>query len=120
MGLPLRATIGEERTISEDYSIDDIINGMGSLGFSLTIAKWSVAGFKALIASFGKAIAAEVNPYVGAIINGSVIATAILNIMKMEGAKGFTLTYTYKYEFLYGDPTTVPRWSATHIDYDVF
>ena len=43
----------------------------------------------------------------------------ILDALKAAGFKGVEATYTYRYDLLYGDPTTVPRWQVVDSDFSL-
>lgn len=82
-----------------------------------TPAAFTAGVVKILLKYFGKKMA-NVNPYINAIAFSTYFISHILKQMKKAGTEGFA--NTYKYEFLYGDPTTVPRWTAIDVDYDVY
>ena len=45
------------------------------------------------------------------------VLEAILIGLQRNGKTALEVTYTYRYDLLYGDPTTVPRWQAIGFSY---
>ncbi len=46
MGLPLIAEVGEERTLTEEFSLDDFKEVMTLLGYGSAVGSWTVSGIK--------------------------------------------------------------------------
>ena len=46
MGLPLIAEVGEEKKLTEEFSLDDFKEVMTLLGYGSAVGSWTVAGIK--------------------------------------------------------------------------
>ena len=110
MGLPLLAKVGEERELTEEISIYDILD---ILDFAeLGKDEYLEAAFLA----YAKTVA-KVSKVVVGISIAAYVLEAILIGLQRNGKTALEVTYTYRYDLLYGDPTTVPRWQATGFSY---
>jgi len=113
MGLPLLAKVGEERELTEEISIYDILDilDFAELGKDVTTEY-----LKAAFLAYAKTIAKVSNVVVGISIAAYVLEAILIGLQR-NGKTALEVTYTYRYDLLYGDPTTVPRWQATGFSY---
>ena len=105
--LPMIAKVGEERKITIYKSIDTMIKQAGgvidALG-KISFAHGTLSFFLLQVVPGGRLV------YVATA--SSLLYRGGLKFDKARGIKGFNITYTYRYEFKYGDPTTLPRWKV--------
>ena len=66
--------------------------------------------------AYAKTIAKVSNVVVGISIAAYVLEAILIGLQR-NGKTALEVTYTYRYDLLYGDPTTVPRWQATGFSY---
>lgn len=118
MGLPLYATVGEERTLSEEFSLADIQDVVEELGYDSTVGNLTVQVIKRAFAEIGKALSG-IGSALTVISISSTIASKILKELQKDGFTGIRAEYTYRYDLLYGDPTTVPRWQLVGFEYSL-
>ena len=105
--LPMIAKVGEERKITVYKSIDTLIKEAGGIidaAGSISFAHSTLSFFLIEIVPGGRLV------YVATA--ASLLYKGGLKFDKARGIKGFNITYTYRYEFKYGDPTTLPRWKV--------
>ena len=103
MGLPLLAKVGEERELTEEISIYDILDILGFAELGKDVADLTTEYLEAAFLAYAKTAA--------------YVLEAILIGLQRNGKTALEVTYTYRYDLLYGDPTTVPRWQATGFSY---
>lgn len=118
MGLPLIAEVGEERTLTEEFSLDDFKEVMTLLGYGSAVGSWTVTGIKKALGELSKTVAG-IGTVLVVVSVSSTVASMILDALKAAGFKGVEATYTYRYDLLYGDPTTVPRWQVVDSDFSL-
>ncbi|MGO1581432.1 MAG: hypothetical protein ACTHWZ_08520 [Peptoniphilaceae bacterium] len=105
--LPMIAKVGEERKITIYKSINTMISQVSDVNFigsGISFGHGALKAFLKGVAPGGSLI------YFGTL--ASWLYEGALKFDKYTGIKGFNITYTYRYEFKYGDPTTLPRWKA--------
>ena len=108
MGLPLLAKVGEERELTEEISIYDILDILDFAELGKDVAD--------LTTEYAKTVA-KVSKVVVGISIAAYVLEAILIGLQRNGKTALEVTYTYRYDLLYGDPTTVPRWQAIGFSY---
>ena len=114
MGLPLLAKVGEERELTEEISIYDILDILDFAELGKDVADLTTEYLEA--AFLAKTIAKVSNVVVGISIAAYVLEAILIGLQR-NGKTALEVTYTYRYDLLYGDPTTVPRWQATGFSY---
>ena len=115
MGLPLLAKVGEERELTEEISIYDILDILDFVELGKDVADLTTEYLAAFLA-YAKTVA-KVSKVVVGISIAAYVLEAILIGLQRNGKTALEVTYTYRYDLLYGDPTTVPRWQATGFSY---
>ncbi|MCY6372791.1 hypothetical protein [Clostridium ganghwense] len=113
--LPLIADIGEVRTKTKTVSIDDMISGAGDIGYSVTTATITKPIINKVLSRIGLSIGGSYVLLAASI--GEWVLEGILRLMRSQGCKEFKIKYEYTFEFLYGDPTTIPKWRVTDVSY---
>jgi len=116
MGLPLLAKVGEERELTEEISIYDILDILGFAELGKDVADLTTEYLEAAFLAYAKTVA-KVSKVVVGISIAAYVLEAILIGLQRNGKTALEVTYTYRYDLLYGDPTTVPRWQATGFSY---
>jgi hypothetical protein len=116
MGLPLLAKVGEERELTEEISIYDILDILDFAELGKDVADLTTEYLKAAFLAYAKTIAKVSNVVVGISIAAYVLEAILIGLQR-NGKTALEVTYTYRYDLLYGDPTTVPRWQATGFSY---
>ena len=116
MGLPLLAKVGEERELTEEISIYDILDILDFAELGKDVADLTTEYLKAAFLAYAKTIAKVSNVVVGISIAAYVLEAILIGLQR-NGKTAREVTYTYRYDLLYGDPTTVPRWQATGFSY---
>ena len=116
MGLPLLAKVGEERELTEEISIYDILDILGFAELGKDVADLTTEYLEAAFLAYAKTVA-KVSKVVVGISVATYVLEAILIGLQRNGKTALEVTYTYRYDLLYGDPTTVPRWQATGFSY---
>lgn len=116
MGLPLLAKVGEERELTEEISIYDILDILDFAELGKDVADLTTEYLEAAFLAYAKTVA-KVSKVVVGISIAAYVLEAILIGLQRNGKTALEVTYTYRYDLLYGDPTTVPRWQATGFSY---
>lgn len=116
MGLPLLAKVGEERELTEEISIYDILDILDFAELGKDVADLTTEYLKAAFWAYAKTIAKVSNVVVGISIAAYVLEAILIGFQR-NGKTALEVTYTYRYDLLYGDPTTVPRWQAIGFSY---
>ena len=116
IGLPLLAKVGEERELTEEISIYDILDILDFAELGKDVADLTTEYLKAAFLAYAKTIAKVSNVVVGISIAAYVLEAILIGLQR-NGKTALEVTYTYRYDLLYGDPTTVPRWQATGFSY---
>lgn len=116
MGLPLLAKVGEERELTEEISIYDILDILDFAELGKDVADLTTEYLEAAFLAYAKTVA-KVSKVVVGISIAAYVLEAILIGFQRNGKTAIEVTYTYRYDLLYGDPTTVPRWQAIGFSY---
>ena len=116
MGLPLLAKVGEERELTEEISIYAILDILDFAELVKDVADLTTEYLEAAFLVYAKTVA-KVSKVVVGISIAAYVLEAILIGLQRNGKTALEVTYTYRYDLLYGDPTTVPRWQATGFSY---
>lgn len=115
--LPLTGQIGEQRTITDTITIDELIEVAKGFNKTVTVATLTREGLAYTIEKLATQKAALIS-YLASL--SSFFLDEMLSYIKKKGTKGLKLTYTYEFRFLYGDPTTLPRWTAIDVKYTAY
>ena len=107
-------TIGSTREYTSTLSLNEIREIASVLDYSSNIMELSA---EAMIAIISEAVRRWL-PTAALLCSISYFtANVILDHLQNRGYTAIGVKYTETFNFLYGDPTTLPRWQVTKIEY---
>ncbi len=97
MGLPLLAKVGEERELTEEISIYDILDILDFAELGKDVADLTTEYLKAAFLAYAKTIAKVSNVVVGISIAAYVLEAILIGLQR-NGKTALEVTYTYRYD----------------------